>query len=238
MLEKAGSGCAPRETVLQPEIIVPCFNHGRFLVQALAHVAESGVPVTIVNDCSTDDTPAHISRLQERFAFNLIENEVSLLQWGSLNKAISASTSNLFIVLNADDVLLPYSLELIVRTFNARTEIRMLGGSCIPFVDDGILRLSGAFPERLDYEPSLRLYGPVQAEAFQSLNDLNMTMSSCSFLRSAWEAVGGFRAFADRVCSYDDRDFQMRVAALFLVGVMDEPLAFYRTSSSMGRART
>jgi hypothetical protein len=57
-------------------------------------------------------------------------------------------------------------------------------------------------------------------------------MSGCSFLKSAWEAVGGFYSFKKRVCSYDDRDFQMRVSALFDVAVIQEPLTFYRINSS------
>jgi hypothetical protein len=59
-----------------------------------------------------------------------------------------------------------------------------------------------------------------------------MTQSGCAFLRSAWEGAGGFLPFSERVCSHDDRDFQMRVAALFPVAVVDEPVAFYRLGRS------
>jgi GT2 family glycosyltransferase len=238
MEERSGIVHAARETALVPEILVPCFNHGRYLQQALESVADSNVQMTIINDKSTDDTPAYISGLRKRFTFKLIENATSLRQWGSLNRAILVSESNLFIVLNADDVFLPYALDLILRTFGMRTDIRMLGASCLPFAEEGILRLSSVLPRSLPYQPSLRLYGPEQAQHFKSLNDLNMTMSGCSFLRSAWGATGGFKPLAERVCSHDDRDFQMRVASLFEVAVMDEPLAYYRTYSSMGRGKT
>jgi hypothetical protein len=113
----------------------------------------------------------------------------------------------------------------------------MLGASSIPFADEGILRSSDALPRSLPYQPSLRPYGPEVAKHFRNMNDLNMTMSGCSFLRSAWKAAGGFTPFEDRVCSYDDRDFQMRVASLFRIAVMDEPIAHYRACSFMGRAR-
>jgi hypothetical protein len=37
--------------------------------------------------------------------------------------------------------------------------------------------------------------------------------------------------------NYDDRGFQMRVSALFNAAVIDEPLAFHKTNSSVGRGQ-
>ena len=232
----AGGALPPRESIIAPEVVIPCFNHGRFLESALESIP-AGCPVTIVDDASTDDTPEVVARLESRFAFRLLRNERNLLQPGSLNRAVASSANTLFVVLNADDCLLPYAVATLLELFDAYPSIRLAGGGCIPFSDDSTRRLAGALPSRLPYVPRGRIYNADDARRYTRLNDIHMTMSGSAFLRSAWEAVDGFWDFAPRVCSYDDRDFQMRVSCLFDVCVIDEPLTLYRTTSSLGRAQ-
>ena len=60
--------------------------------------------------------------------------------------------------------------------------------------------------------------------SYKHLNDLNKIPSSCSFFRFDSEAVGGYRPRNKSVHSNvsEDRDFQMRVNALFPVGVFTD----------------
>lgn len=223
----------PRENRFSPEVLIPCYNHGRFLETALASVP-SDVAVTVINDASTDNTLAIAEALKKKYTFKLINNLENLNQAGSLNRAISESENNLFIILNADDVLLKYCIPTLMNLFLRHTTIRMAGGSCIPFAIETTTGLRSAFAAELGYDPEPFIYGPNEAQTFRRLNDLNMTMSSCTFTRSAWQAVDGFWDFGRRICSHDDRDFQMRVCALFDVATIEEPLAMYRTTSSSG----
>lgn len=227
-----------REASFRPEVLIPCFNHGRYVETALRSVIPRETEVTVIDDASTDGTRDVLRALQQNCRFRLIENDANLNQAGSLNKAIETSGNDLFVVLNADDVLLPHAITTILGTLAAYPDLFMVGGGHIPFADGATLRLLDVFPARLPYAPGLRCFGPEQARAYTHTNDLNMTMSSCAFLRSAWKAAGGFRPFGERVCSPDDRDFQMRVSALCNVGVIEEPLALYRTSSSLGLGRS
>ncbi len=232
----------PKEENFAPEVLIPCFNQGRFLKTALDSInvqcARARCKVTIINDASTDDTLERIHRLQAEHDFTLIDNPVNLNQSGSLNKAIEQSANNLFVVLNADDALTRYALAAILQVLENDAAVRMVGGGCIPFADERTLLLNARLPQQLGYAPIYRSYGPEQARRYRELNDLNMTMSGCAFLKSAWQAAGGFREFKERICSFDDRDFQMRVSVLFEVAVLEEPLAFWRTHSSTGRAQT
>jgi GT2 family glycosyltransferase len=225
------------------EIVVPCFNHGAFLVDALASIEaqtwdEEPLAVTFVDDNSTDGSREAMRELQastnaNRLRIKVLVNDASLYQAGSLNRAIASSASELFVVLNADDMLTADCLQTIVDTYRRAADIFMLGGSSLWFSDARELPPHDPVPVgRL----SLRVTSPDDVVGYTSLNDLNMTQSSCSFFRSAWTAVRGYAPPAQRVCEYDDRDFQLRVAALFPVGVYDDyPLAYYRTSSSQGR---
>ncbi|MBP2652689.1 MAG: glycosyltransferase family 2 protein [Firmicutes bacterium] len=225
-----------REDVLWPEVIVPCYNQGRFLRDALESVPE-GISVTVINDASNDNTAEEIACLMHDYQFKLITNEVNLNQAGSINRAVSESEKNLFVVLNADDALVSYAIPAIIDVFKCFDSVRMVGGGCITFEESSQLKRRSSLPRKLPYIPKPRIYFPSDALKYRQPNDINMTMSSCSFLRSAWEAVGGLWKFERRVCSFDDRDFQMRTSALFPVAVLEEPLAYYRTSSSVGRGR-
>ena len=236
MERAAPASRSARETRFLPEVLIPCYNHGRYIEAAIESVP-AGCPITVVDDASTDDTPEIIRTLSTRFAFKSLRNTSNRLQTGSLNRGVTESENNLFVVLNADDCLLPYALNTIVQQFALSATLRMVGGGAIPFSGDATRRLLRSLPTTLGYLPRLEIFNASAALGYHQLNDINMSMSGCAFLRSAWEGVGGFLDFSERVCSYDDRDFQMRVSCLFDVGVMEEPLCLYRVSSSLGRAQ-
>jgi len=231
--EKAGRSLPERETELKPEILIPCFNHGKYLKTALESIPP-GTPTTIINDCSTDDTLDIIKQLQNEYTFKLINNELNLNQAGSLNKAIDSSDNNLFIILNADDALNNLAINITISTYERLPNIRMLGAGGITFTRDELLRFNHILPDILPYVPKYDIFNIDKARKYKHLNDINMTMSGSSFLKSAWIAVGGFLPYKQRVCSYDDRDFQMRVSSQFDVAIIEEPLAFYRLDSSTG----
>lgn len=225
------------EKKLYPEIIIPCFNQGKYLSEALKSVQFAHLPTTVVNDASTDETSRIVKKLQSKYLFKLISNGRNLNQGGSINKAVESSNNTLFIILNADDVLLKYTISTILSIFNQFNKVRMVGGGSIHFSKPQTLFLNKFFPTKLPYKINPRITDPKDAKKYRNLNDLNMTMSGCTFLKSAWLSVGGFKDFRERICSFDDRDFQLRVSCLYPVAIVDEPLAFYRINSSVGKSQ-
>ncbi len=237
-----GGVCRPASIDEPPELLVPCFNHGAHLGDAFASIeaqtwAETPLAVTLIDDHSTDSSLAVMRRLEraadpDRFRVRVLANERSLYQAGSLNRAVESSASSLFVVLNADDLLTADCVQTIVDIYRRVGDIFMLGGGSLAFTDASELPPLEPVPaDRL----SPTVTRPEVVLGYTTLNELNMTQSSCSFFRAAWVAVGGYAPPERRVCAYDDRDFQLRVAALFPVGVLDRPLAYYRTDSSQGR---
>lgn len=226
-----------REVDLRPEILIPCFNHAKYLANMLSVLRGVDVPITIIDDNSSEDDRLLIDELRGIFHFKLIRNEVNLRQGGALNKAIEDSANNLFIVANADDYLLPGWPDYVIGQFGS-SEIRMMGGMHICFFNHfprserhlmDVVGSSGYRPQG-----TLRYYGPEDAKRFDHDNSIDMTMTGCAFLKSAWMYAGGFLALKDRVSIHDDRDFQMRVCASFQVGVSDDLSAFWRSDSSTG----
>lgn len=225
------------------EIIIPCYNHARYLPDAFNSVAnqtyKKPFTVTLADDCSTDDTPRVIEDITNKQYKNItckvIKNKKNLRQWGSLNNAIGQSANKLIVILNDDDMLLPDCLEKIVDTYKKHPEIYMLGGSSI-WLNNGKLQRKHT-PKPLA-QLQLTIHEPEEVTRYTQLNDLNMTQSSCSFYRVAWEATGGYTPKNKRIHpdANEDRDFQMRVASLFPVGTYDNyPFAIWRTDSSHGK---
>ena len=145
----SGKALPPREAEFRPEILIPCFNHGRYLPLALASNTMPAIPVTVIDDASTDDTAAVLESLRARFKIKVIRNEKNLLQSGSLNKAIAGSPNNLFIILNADDLLVPYALDVLFKVLRRDAEVRLVGGGGVHFDQDATLALMNVFPRAL-----------------------------------------------------------------------------------------
>lgn len=227
-------------------MVVPAHNHAEYLPDAYASLLEQTwteqIALTFVDDRSSDRTPELLAEIErshprDRFALKVITNRRNRRQWASINRAVEASDNDLIVILNDDDMLLPDCLEKIVATYEAEPDIYMLGGSSLWIGGDGAAR-----PEHRA-EPlsalDLRRAGPADAPGYTELNDLNMTHSSSSFFKVAWRAVGGYYPKRKRIHprANEDRDFQMRVSALFPVGVyVDYPLAYWRTDSSHGQS--
>lgn len=233
----------PDDFTSKIEIVIPCYNHGAFLKSALKSLAlqtwRGKLAVTLINDKSTDSSLTTMKKLRQNNRFTnmdirIIDNKVNLNQAGSINRAVGDSMNELFIVLNADDMLTPDCIELVIETYRKHPDLWLLGGSSLWFVDEKQLPAHTIMPiDRLN----LTVRSPKQAQKYSKLNDLNMSQSSCSFFKGAWEIVGGYLPREQRVCSFDDRDFQMRVNSLLPVGLYSEyPMEFYRTSSSQGKA--
>lgn len=225
------------------EVIIPCYNHASNLSEAYGSVLGQTWPgpisITLIDDNSTDNTWDEIKRLisatkDSRIHIKTLKNTANLRQWGSLNKAIAASSNQLIIILNDDDMLTADAIEKIVLAFKSRHDVYMVGGSSLWFEDK-----TKPTHKPLPFEKlHLAVAEPHLVEGYVELNDLNMTHSSCAFMRVAWEAVGGYYPKHKRISpqANEDRDFQMRVNSLFCVGVFkDYPLAFWRTDSSHGK---
>jgi glycosyltransferase involved in cell wall biosynthesis len=224
----------------QVEVIIPCYNHAAFLPDAFASVQRQSTffrktRVTFVDDASTDGSLGVIRELVRDAVLqtHVLSNDENLGQGTSINRAVAASTSELFVILNADDMLVQECFEITKHAYEARLSIFMLGAPSVWFDEPGDLRPDdnpqGSFQVNVVY--------PTSAMRFQHVNDLQMTHSSSSFFRAAWSLVGGYRPLRERVCSHDDRDFQLRVASALPVGLVDRPLAYYRIGSSQGRGR-
>lgn len=228
-------------------IVIPCYNHGKYLEQMFSSVINQTRPpdnVIFVNDGSQDDTLKILNKLINGYKdkvninFNIINNETNIGQAASLNKAIDQVNTDLVMILNDDDYLFHDIIEVMFYLFNKYNEVYMIGNHSIHFRNDDHLNLlKKLVSDLVDYNQiNLSIHTPEMVMNYKKYNDLNMTHSGSTFYKSAFKACGGYRKKDERIVPFSDRDFQLRMNALFPVGVSyDIPFVFWRNDSSVDR---
>src|SRR5262245_18620248 len=100
-------------------IVVPCYNQGNYLQQAIESVLSQDYPrieLIVLDDGSTDDTQAVLSTYTGRFHY---EAHANMGQAGTLNKGWRMSKGEILAYLAADDFLLAgavsKSVERLIR---------------------------------------------------------------------------------------------------------------------------
>ncbi|MCX6155032.1 MAG: glycosyltransferase family A protein [Candidatus Kapabacteria bacterium] len=219
-----------RESEFLPEVLIPCYNHGKFLESALKSIPKD-ISITIINDSSTDNTLEIIQELKSKYSFKLINNETNLLQYASINKAINLSANNLFYILNADDILLPDWIQYSLNILKENSSIYMVGGQGIGFRNENVPD-SEIISDKQKIPLSYRIYCQEEIYKINNIRYFKLAFSGTAFLRSSWNHIGGLFPFSKRVCSADDRDFQMRMLCFFNILISDKVSSLLRTDSS------
>jgi glycosyltransferase involved in cell wall biosynthesis len=226
-------------------VVVPCFGHAAFLADMFASLLAQTRPpdeVILIDDHSPDATAEIVEKLiaaHPEFApgrVRLLRNEKNMGQAASLNRGISAASSDLIMILNDDDYLMHDVIESMFGFFSRYRDVALIGTHSIYFT--GSEELAAAPKLSTDYAaPGLRLtvQRPEDVRRYKKYNDLNMSHSGSCFYKAAWEAVGGYRADkAERVVPFSDRDFQLRVNVVWPVAVAYEtPFTLWRLGSSV-----
>lgn len=246
---------APAESVrssIPPKsiaVVIPCFGHASFLPDALESIAnQTRLPdeVIAVDDHSPDQS---VEVLEEQFArlraLNirciLLTNERNRGQAFSLNRGIAAAASELVMILNDDDYLMHDAVATVLGVFEQHSDIVMTGGTSIHFSTNEELKLHAKLGQGAAGMKTSRLTvsHPEDVRGYRRYNDLNMTHSGCSFLKTVWEMVGGYNSDKrTRLVPFSDRDFQLRINAIFPVAVSSAvPYSFWRSGSSVDQGR-
>ena len=235
----------PREAPGSVSVVVPCYGHAAFLPDMFeSMLAQTRPPdeVVLVEDCSPDDTAEILQTLISAHPelaggrVSLLRNDRNLGQAASLNRGIANASSDLIMILNDDDYLMHDAIESMLSWFGRYRDVALIGAHCIYFT--GHEALASAPKLSTDYAAPglpLTIQQPEDVRGYRKYNDLNMTHSGSCFFKVVWAAVGGYGVDrAGRVVPFSDRDFQLRVNALWPVAVAYEtPLTLWREGSSV-----
>jgi glycosyltransferase involved in cell wall biosynthesis len=167
-------------------IVIPSLNQGAFIETAIRSVLDQqapGLELIVVDGGSSDETRAVLAKYERDLAHCASKPDDGPAS--ALNAGFRVSTGDVLGVLNADDFLLPRSLDAVARAFAARPEADVICGHGYFALPDGELGVP-LFSDRWD-RTSFR-YGAcvfVQPATF--------------FRRAAFERAGGFPQ-TGRVC--------------------------------------
>ena len=137
-------------------VIMAVYNGGRYLREAIDSVVSQDsrdFEFVIVDDCSTDDTPAIVASYGDP-RIVCIRNEQNAGQTPSLNRALRAARGEYVARIDADDAYRPGKLAKQVAYLDAHPDVAVCGTAAVKF--DGEGRDFGVFtppvrPEDVDF---------------------------------------------------------------------------------------
>jgi len=191
---------------LSVSVIIPCFNDGPLLREALASIAEpEDVQAIIVDDGSTD--PATLAILEELAA----EPTVVLVRQDNAGlgaarmRGLGEATGDLIFPLDADDLLVEGALTTMARRLQGEPDADFTWGDYELFGDQ-----SGIYRSPSRWLPWTLTY-------------VNPYPVSSMFRRSALLTAGGWTGRA-----YEDWDLWLRCAAIGMTGVRTDAVVYRR----------
>ncbi len=200
-------------------MVIPAYNYAQFLERAVRSAfAQRYRPleVIVIDDGSTDGTPALCGRLREAFpALRYIRQENAGLS-AARNTGIRNATLPFVAFLDADDEWLPEMLETIMADF-ARQPARTPAAACNSYRVD-----SSGMPIG---EKNTAPRGDRFFTAADILMKTRFMPSNAVARRACFDAAG---LFDPALRSSEDRDMWIRLAALGPIRYIDRPLVRIR----------
>lgn len=197
-------------------IVIPCFNYGRFLSEAIESALEQShapIEVIVIDDGSTDETLQVAARFEPRITV-LTQTNKGLVD--VLNRGIREATGPYLTVLSADDRFSPTYVEALLAALAADPSADYAYSAMQYFGAQ-----TGVFEAR-PFSPALLLAG----------NYVN----GCALIRRDDAiAVGGYDPALEQV-TWEDWDFWLRMLAHGKTGVaVEAPLLLYRRHETQSR---
>jgi glycosyltransferase involved in cell wall biosynthesis len=196
-------------------VVIPCYNHARHLGDAIdSALAQTRAPdeVIVVDDGSTDDTPA-VARRVPGVRYLRQRNGGTA---AACNAGLRVARTTFVQILAADDVLLPDALAAGLRCAAAHPEAAFVAGRHV------VVRTEGSVERPWPAFAGDDLYTELLRLNFIACTDAVL------FRREPLRDAGGFDR---RLRSCEDYDVFLRLARRHPVALHDEIVAEYRVRS-------
>jgi hypothetical protein len=215
--------------VASVDVVIPCYNYAKYLPRCIASVlSQEGVDVRalIIDDCSTDETPAVGAALAQQDARVLYRRHAKNMRHiATYNEGlIDWASADYCMLLSADDLLAPLGLQRATRVMDANPNVHMTYGMALLFSDD-------AQVAHLPPDSSAHTHRIVRGADFMRRSIVGNPVPTPSALARTrvQRAVGGYSATLPHTA---DMEMWMRFAAWGDIGVVPQVLAYKRTHST------
>lgn len=122
------------------DVLVPCYNYARYLTDCVRSVLDQSIKdvrVLVIDDASSDET------LQVANGLSAADKRVHVIghahnrgHIATFNEGIEWADSDYFLLLSADDLLLPGALERAVDVMENNPDVVMTYGQCLSWHDE------------------------------------------------------------------------------------------------------
>lgn len=214
-------------------VVVPCFNHARYLGEALSSVAaqtHQAWECLIVDDGSTDETREVAVRFVDRDPRYRYLHHAHIGQAASRNRALSNARGELIQFLDADDVILPEKIQRQVEALGRGNGLQVAHCDYFHGRVDSIME-----PDRkLRMSPLFIYRKPMYDLALRWETELSIPIH-CFLFDAGIFRDHGVR-FDETLPNHEDWDCWMHVFALEPKSIyLDGVLTVYRASRSVSR---
>jgi glycosyltransferase involved in cell wall biosynthesis len=200
-------------------LVIPTFNHARLLGEAIdSALAQTlgGVDVVVVDDGSTDDTPAVLTRYAGRIRV-LRQSNRGLA--AARNAGLAAARGTYVAFLDADDVVAPAKLAVQVAALERAPTVGWT--YCDVLIETAATGATVTASERFGYAARA-----LDGWLFPELIHGNFIPAIAPLIRrTALEAAGGFD---ERLTALEDWDLWLRLALIAEARYTPEVLVRYR----------
>lgn len=177
------------------EIVVPCYQYGRYLPDCIASIAAQSVEdwrAVIIDDASPDGSAEAARRLAAGDRrISVIAHARNQGHLATYNEGIEQASAEFFLLLSADDMLAPGALERAVSAMRRDPGVAMTHGGAVDFSDGAPAALPaalGAAPASWRVEPGPRFIRSLCAQAMNFVATPSVIMRT-----AAQKAAGGYR---------------------------------------------
>jgi hypothetical protein len=220
------------------DVIVPCHRYGHFLHDCVHSViSQQGVDlrVLILDDASPDHTPVvgrQLAREDERVSYR--RHPVNLGHIATYNAGIAWVRASYYLLLSADDLLLPGALARASALMAAHPEVGLCYGRALEQHDDGRLCVAGSHLAPRGSADRV-MSGLSFIDQVRRCGTNNIVPTPTALVRSALQQrLEGYRP---ELPHSGDLELWLRLAAHASVGSLAANQAIYRRhSANMSRA--
>lgn len=203
------------------------------MLQSLeATVETADCQIILVDDCSTDDTPALLDSLANRENVTVIRNETNLGFSGSNNRGAAAAMSETLVFLNNDLVLTQGWLDPMIEGLETLPEAGAVGNVQRNFAT-GLVDHAGIFFD-LDGMPTHAHKNRANPPKGKWIERNAVTAACLAIRKSVFDEVGGFDEGYRNGCEDVDLCMKLRQSGYRLY-VSLESIIGHHVSSSPGR---
>jgi glycosyltransferase involved in cell wall biosynthesis len=222
---------AGHEVKSSVDVVVPCYNYGRFLRQCVRSILEQShrdVRVLIIDDASPDDTEQVGRALAaEDSRVTYWKHEANKGHIATYNEGIAWAQSTYFLLLSADDYLLPGALERAVGLLDHNSDVGFVCGASIEIFDDQAAPRPSVelapFPEWLAGRAAATMSGSEFVE--RSGCSCHVVTATAVLRTDLQKRVGGYKPELPHA---GDMEMWLRLSLHGSVGVIGSPQAVRR----------